>query len=204
MIILEAGLGNYQDECYRDECSRVHWETVQYHLHKFRQFYSEELAELIELMLSREEKNRPDWLQLEERAMKEDEGRTSLAGKGSFGKVENGNGQRVAAGHRSRGSELAANLPAQFITSQVVSQHSVPQLDAQQPRHNHLYNKPLPKHPIPVPYINQNPPSFATSNLQRNSSQIRQVSVPLSNIETTRPLRSVFPVTNYSTLTKVD
>ncbi len=25
MIILEAGLGNYQDECYRDECSRVHW-----------------------------------------------------------------------------------------------------------------------------------------------------------------------------------
>ncbi len=40
MIILEAGLLKYQDECYRDECSRVHWETVQYNIHLFSQSYS--------------------------------------------------------------------------------------------------------------------------------------------------------------------
>jgi|688.fasta_scaffold258810_2 hypothetical protein len=204
MIILEAGLGQYQDECYRDECSRVHWETVQYHLHRFRQTYSEELAELIELMLSREEKNRPDWLQLEERAMKEDEGRTSLVGKTSFGKVENVNAQRMTSGHQTRGSDLAANLPAQFITSQVVSQHTVTQQETPQPKHNHLYSKPTPKQPVFVPYINHNQSSFNTSNLQRNSSQIRQVPVLPSYIESTRPLRSVFPITNYSTSTKVD
>jgi hypothetical protein len=114
--------------------------------------------------------------------MKEDEGRTSLAGKTSFGKNETTNVQRITNGHRSRGSDLAANLPAQFITSQVVSQHTVTQLDALQPRHNHLYNKPPPKQPVYAPYINQNPSSFATSNLQRNSSQIRQISVPPSII----------------------
>jgi len=116
--------------------------------------------------------------------MKEDEGRTSLAGKTSFGKNENTNMQRITNGHRSRGSDLAANLPAQFITSQVVSQHTVTQtqLDAHQPRHNHLYNKPPPKQPVYAPYINQNPSSFTSSNLQRNSSQTRQVSVPPSII----------------------
>ena len=59
----------YQDECYRDEGARLHWETVQYHLHRFREGYSEDLAGLVELMLSREEKARPDWLQLEERVI---------------------------------------------------------------------------------------------------------------------------------------
>lgn len=96
-------------------------------------------------------------------------------------------------------------MPAQFITSQVVSQHNSTQHEALQPRHNHLYNKPPPpKQPVYAPYINHNQSSFASSNLHRNSSQIRQVSVPLSIIESTRPLRSVFPTTNYSTLTKVD
>jgi serine/threonine protein kinase len=25
MIVLEAGLLSYQDDCYRDQCSRIHW-----------------------------------------------------------------------------------------------------------------------------------------------------------------------------------
>mgnify|MGYP000913189202 FL=1 len=53
MILLEAGLNKYQDECYRDDSARVHWETVQYNVHLFRQNYSEELAALLEFMLSR-------------------------------------------------------------------------------------------------------------------------------------------------------
>lgn len=62
MVLLEAGLAQYQDECYRDECTRIHWETLQYNLNRFRQSYSPELAALLEVMLSREESVRPDWL----------------------------------------------------------------------------------------------------------------------------------------------
>lgn len=40
MIMLEAGLLQYQDECYRDECSRVHWDTLQYNLDRFGEGYS--------------------------------------------------------------------------------------------------------------------------------------------------------------------
>jgi hypothetical protein len=40
VVILEAGLLQFQDECYRDDCSRLHWETVQYNLHRFQQAYS--------------------------------------------------------------------------------------------------------------------------------------------------------------------
>lgn len=62
MILLEAGLAQYQDECYRDECSRVHWETLNYNLNRFAQLHSPELATLLRLMLTREEALRPDWL----------------------------------------------------------------------------------------------------------------------------------------------
>ena len=40
MIVLEAGLSQYQDECYRDQSARVHWETLQYNIHRFRQCHS--------------------------------------------------------------------------------------------------------------------------------------------------------------------
>lgn len=64
MIILEAGLLSYQDECYRDQWSRVHWETLQYNLSLFQQHYTAELTNLVEFMLSRDERSRPDWFEL--------------------------------------------------------------------------------------------------------------------------------------------
>lgn len=64
MVLLEAGLTQYQDECYRDEWTRIHWETLQYNINRFRQIYTQELTALLELMLSREETVRPDWLEL--------------------------------------------------------------------------------------------------------------------------------------------
>lgn len=47
MIILEAGLLSYQDECYRDQYSRIHWETLQYNINLFQQTYSSELTNLV-------------------------------------------------------------------------------------------------------------------------------------------------------------
>ena len=41
MILLEAGLLEYQDDCYRDEWSRIQWETLQYNINRFGQSYSE-------------------------------------------------------------------------------------------------------------------------------------------------------------------
>jgi serine/threonine protein kinase len=54
MILLEAGLAQYQDECYRDEYSRIHWETLSFNLNRFAQLYSSELTTLLQLMLTRE------------------------------------------------------------------------------------------------------------------------------------------------------
>lgn len=81
----------YQDECYRDDSARVHWETVQYNIHKFKQIYSEDLTGLIELMLCKEEKSRPDWIQLEERVIKEEENKAASMLNISQQKVGRGN-----------------------------------------------------------------------------------------------------------------
>ena len=81
----------YQDECYRDDSARVHWETVQYNLHRFKQIYSDDLAGLIELMLCREEKSRPDWVQLEERVIKEEENKAASMLNISQPKIGRGN-----------------------------------------------------------------------------------------------------------------
>jgi hypothetical protein len=62
MIMLEAGLLAPQDECYRDECSKIHNETVNYNLEKFGQAYSSELRSMLELMLEYNEAERPVWI----------------------------------------------------------------------------------------------------------------------------------------------
>lgn len=48
----------------------MHWETVHYNINRFGQIYSEELKNMLEFMLSKEEKMRPDWIELEEHVMK--------------------------------------------------------------------------------------------------------------------------------------
>lgn len=71
MIMIEAGLLEYQDEeCYRDDKSRIHWETVQYNIDRLGQAYSDEIKNMVEFMLSRDERARPDWIDLEEHVMK--------------------------------------------------------------------------------------------------------------------------------------
>jgi hypothetical protein len=51
MIMLEAGLLQYQDECYRDEYARIHWDTIQYNLDRFGENYSNELKSTLQSML---------------------------------------------------------------------------------------------------------------------------------------------------------
>lgn len=65
MVMLEAGLLSHQDECYREENSKVHWDTVNYNLDKFGQIYSGELRSMLELMLEPHEAQRPVWTELE-------------------------------------------------------------------------------------------------------------------------------------------
>lgn len=55
----------------------MHWETVQYNIHRFKQIYSEDLTGFVELMLYKEDKSRPDWIQLEERVIKEEENKAA-------------------------------------------------------------------------------------------------------------------------------
>jgi hypothetical protein len=80
MIMLEAGLLEFQDdECYRDEKARIHWEAVQYNINRLGQAYSDEIRNMVEFMLSQDEKVRPDWIDLEEHVMKSgEEGRKSM------------------------------------------------------------------------------------------------------------------------------
>lgn len=63
--MMEAGLLSQQDECYRGECSKVHWDTINYNLEKFGQIYSGELRSMLELMLEQSETERPVWTELE-------------------------------------------------------------------------------------------------------------------------------------------
>ncbi len=62
MIILECGLLQYQDECYRDEYSRIHMETLEYNKNRFRKSYSEELANMLNYMLGEDANSRPEWI----------------------------------------------------------------------------------------------------------------------------------------------
>ena len=72
MIILEAGLLEHQDDCYRDEYTRIHWETIYFTTNKFRKTYSEELKNMVEFMLSKEAKMRPSWTELEKYVISSD------------------------------------------------------------------------------------------------------------------------------------
>lgn len=52
MILLETGLLESQDDCYRDKHSRIHWETLRYNINRFGENYSEDLKSMVELMLN--------------------------------------------------------------------------------------------------------------------------------------------------------
>jgi hypothetical protein len=142
-------------------------------------------------MLSREESARPDWIQLEERVIREEENKTvSLLNISKEGR--NSQLGRVSA------------TAAPFITSQVVplyqsSNHNGP---ASQ-RHSHLYRlkQTLPTH------------THATSEVVSRfqpplpplpEQMQRVVCVAPSFIDQTRPLRSIFPSSSYATTTQVD
>lgn len=52
IIILEAGLLEYQDDCYRDGGFRIHWDTVNNNLDKFADLYAKDIADIVSFMLA--------------------------------------------------------------------------------------------------------------------------------------------------------
>jgi hypothetical protein len=64
MIMLECGLLDRQDHCYLNDCSEVNFERIEANLNSFEQLYGEDLRKMVEAMLSRDIRNRPDWIEL--------------------------------------------------------------------------------------------------------------------------------------------
>lgn len=64
MIVLECGLLERQDQCYVNDCSEVNFDRIEGKLKRFGEIYGEELRKMVELMLARDIRNRPDWKQL--------------------------------------------------------------------------------------------------------------------------------------------
>jgi hypothetical protein len=131
-------------------------------------------------MLSREEKTRPDWIQLEERVMKEEETKAVSLLNLPYPKS-------------SRTSQLApyeVKPKVGHITQTVIKSQANSDLNT--PRHTHLYrSKPViqnylatPVQSIPIIPMMESP---------------RYTMVALSQIDMTRPLRSIFPNSSYNT-----
>ena len=66
MILLECGLLERQDPCYKDEYQRIDYEQLDKNVRRFGLEYSEELRIITEVMLKKDNKDRPDWLDLEQ------------------------------------------------------------------------------------------------------------------------------------------
>lgn len=64
MILLECGLLERQDQCYLNDCSAVSFERIEGNLRRFGSIYEDELRQMVELMLLRDIRERPDWTEL--------------------------------------------------------------------------------------------------------------------------------------------
>lgn len=53
MVILEAGLGEAQDGCYKEEGARVNWDQLAFNINRFQHNFSPDLTNFVTLMLSR-------------------------------------------------------------------------------------------------------------------------------------------------------
>lgn len=144
---------------------------------------------MIELMLSREEKERPDWLQLEERVIREEENKAV-----SLLNIS----RETKKTHPKVGSTGGTSA---FVTSQVVP---VYQGGSTTQRHSHLYRPKPPPPSFPIPQHQYTPTFDPATRYSQPIPHERIVCVAPSNIEPTRPLRSIFPVSVYITSTKMD
>ena len=70
MVMMEAALLKYLDDCYREDNTKINWETIRYYLDQIGQSYSLDLKQMIERLVSDFPK-RPDWLELKQ-FMKDD------------------------------------------------------------------------------------------------------------------------------------
>ena len=184
---------------------------------------------MIEFMLSRDERVRPDWVDLEEHVMKGgDEGKRSFIQDDRNNSVminnsQIGNTNRVSTGSARpsvelggfRNSNLVGNQNDRRSNSPVVARQLSPRGPSMPlPGHNTFnpasvisyQNKESPRNSQPV---NQFPkyPSFQAqgppSSFQPYSQPQLSILKP-SNIDFTRPTRNIFPADSYTIKTKID
>lgn len=65
MIMLEVALVESQDGCYLMHRRNINWQKIHANLQRLLEKYSPELRQVIELMLKKDSRERPDWLELE-------------------------------------------------------------------------------------------------------------------------------------------
>ena len=74
MIILEAGLLEYQDSCYKSDWTAIDWGRVEQNWRSFKGCYSSHLADVImDCMLDMNPKTRCGWSEMEENIKMYDE-----------------------------------------------------------------------------------------------------------------------------------
>jgi hypothetical protein len=164
------------------------------------------LAAFVEFMLSRDEKNRPDWCELEERVMKEEESRVSYANQGRETKTV-----RISE-TKMYSPPVIYGQPERKTTAVM----RTPESAFFQPQPVPIYQEPLSGTKF-TPYRPPIPPQPQTAAYPKaiiETSQVREfgrpppssnlIPVRPSNIEATRPYRNIFPANVYLTSTKID
>lgn len=229
MVIIEAALLKYLDDCYREERTKIDWDTIRYYLDQIEQSYGVELKQFVERLVSDTGK-RPDWNEL--KLHMKDDGKSS--GKNS--QVPQGNQSQHQYQHQQQVTQQQQQQSQ--IQIKPNQQHPLPPYSTiplidNRPHTHHLHlggavtqeYRPVshlipaqgsPKHvsdyavtrPPPVYVTNQfNPPPPQPQPLpshHTSSSYIEITPIQASNINFVRPVLGTRPADSYITHTKID
>lgn len=222
MVIIETALLKYLDDCYREDNTKVDWDTIRFYLNQVEQIYGAQLKEFIEKLVSDPAK-RPDWLELKLH-MKND-GKSSAGGKNSQIQNYPQTNPRPQS-HVQLQPQPHTHLP--YAPTPVVVDNR-PHYPIQH-THLHLGGYPQEYRPvsqIPVAqgtpvhiteYTGTRPPVFVsqppashvtalpivTSQPQSQTSYAEITPIQASNINFVRPVLGTRPADSYITHTKID
>jgi hypothetical protein len=148
-------------------------------------------------MLSREEKNRPDWLELEERVIKEEETRMSQANISRESNVYRQPERAPPRVNYNQPPPTDTRFSSREPKAHLVTSNAVP-----------VYQDPAYRQSQRAFFAQSGSQSSAVrSPLNESNTKSGDSSLPQfkpSTIESTRPLRNIFPANFYTTMTKVD
>jgi hypothetical protein len=67
MIILEIGLLEDQNLCYKENCRKINWGKLSQNIDKFGRQYKDQLKSIVLSMVAQHKKDRPTWQQLKDK-----------------------------------------------------------------------------------------------------------------------------------------